>query len=78
VTREQKNAIISLSRLDDWKHLMSYVAEAVHGMEASVMAMDPTDSVNIARIQGARQSLVNILQLEESAHELNKQEDNDE
>lgn len=78
MTREQQNAIISLSRLDDWKHLMSYVAEAVHALESSVMSMDPTDSVNIARIQGARQSLINILQLEESAHELNKQEDTNE
>lgn len=78
MTSEQKNAIISLSRLPDWKHLMAYVGEAVMGMENSAMSMDPTDSVNIARIQGARQALVNILQLEESAHELNKQEDNDE
>ena len=78
MTSEQKNAIISLSRLDDWKHLMSYVGEAVHGMEASAMMIDPTDSVSLARIQGMRQSLVNILQLEESAHELNKREDNDE
>lgn len=57
---------------------MSYIGGAVHELETSVMLMDPTDSVNIARIQGARQSLVNVLTLEESAHELNKQEDDNE
>ncbi len=78
MNREQQNAIISLARLDDWKHLMSYVGAAVQGMENSVMSMDPSDAINIARIQGARQSLVNILQLEDAAHDMNKQEDNDE
>lgn len=78
MNREQQNAIISLARQDDWKHLMSYVSDAVHGMEASVMMMDPNDAINIARIQGARQSLVNILGLEDAAHDMNKPEDNDE
>jgi hypothetical protein len=78
VNREQQNAIISLSRLPDWKPLMEYIAMAVHELEVNAMMLDPNDSVSLARIQGARQSLVNVLGLEESAHDMNKKEEDNE
>lgn len=73
--REQADAIISLSRLPDWKHLMDYVSGAVRELEHNLGYTDPTASIEIARAQGARSALVNFLRLEESALSMG---DNDE
>ena len=74
MTSEQKNAIISLSRHTDWQHLMSYIQGAARELEMSGMFIDPTMSIDIARLQGARNVLMNILGLEEAAHDMNKED----
>ena len=51
---------------------MQYIYDGIRELETKAMMIDPSDSASLARIQGARQSLVKVLGLEESAHELNK------
>lgn len=63
------NAIISLSRHDDWQILMEYVEGAVTELERSLAMMDPTSAIDISRVQGARNALFNFLELEDSAHQ---------
>lgn len=78
MNREQQKSIISLARLDDWQNFTSYVESAMKGIGVNAMLIDPNDSITLARMQGSYQAFANILSLEESAHNMNKQEDNDE
>lgn len=69
MTNEQANAIISLSRTKDWESLMEYVAGAVRELEMSLGYIDCTNAVEISRIQGARNALMNVTSLKDVALE---------
>ncbi len=71
--REHVNAIISLSRTDDWKKFVDYVEGAVREMEYNLGFIDPTNAIEIAKMQGARTALMNMLRLEEIAHQENEE-----
>jgi hypothetical protein len=73
--REHINAITSLARLDDWKTVMTYIEEAVRDIERAMGYVDPRDPVEIAKLQGARTAMNNVLNLENVANEMNKPED---
>jgi len=78
MNRREADAVLSLARTDDWKHLIGYIEGAVIELQAMIVGMDPNDAVAISRIQGAHNALGNLLSLEESALEIHNGEDTNE
>ena len=72
--REHVNAITSLARTEDWQVLKGYLEETVRDIERSLGYADPTDSLGIARYQGARTALMNVINLEDTANQMNQPE----
>lgn len=72
--REHVNAIISLTRTDDWKKVEEYLQMAKAGMQASLSFIDCTNANEIARTQGMIQAIGLVLGLEAEAHSHNSEE----
>lgn len=71
--REHANAIISMSRTQDWKTFLAYLEGTIGEMAMMLTSADVQDPVALARIQGACTALRNVLRLEELAHDMNKE-----
>lgn len=78
MNRREADAVLSLARTDDWKHLIGYIEGAVMELQSMLAGMDPNDAVGISRVQGAHNALGNLLSIEESALEIHNEEDTNE